>query len=157
MGSTIEWTARSQAQEDRLPLRGAACVATADEEERRRMAQALRRMGFNVHETGSGAAASFIAGQTQLDTLVLDVMLADTRALTLIRQLRRAHPSLRIIALTPGPADAPPILMELARFAGADATLQAPASAQALARVLHEMRGPAPGVTSVTSPQPELR
>lgn len=156
MGASLEWSARTRAQEGRLPLRGAACVATPNADERRRMGQALRRMGFTVHETDSGAAANFIAGQTQLDTLVLDVLVPDTRALTLIRQLRRAHPRLRIVALTPGPAEAPPILMELARFAGADATLQAPASAQALARVLHEAR-PAPVVTTVTSLQPELR
>lgn len=155
MGRSIDFTARTRAQEDRFPLRGAACVAEPDESERRRIAQALRRMGFNVHETGSGAAAGFIAAQARLEVLVLNLMVRDAKALTMIRQLRRGHPHLRIVALTPSPVDAPPILAELARHAGADAALQAPVSAQALARALAEPRRPFAPVTNVTSSQIE--
>jgi CheY-like chemotaxis protein len=149
MGRSIEWSARTRAQEERFPLRGSACIAEPDEAERRRMAQVLRRMGFNVHETGSGAAASFIAAQTRLDVMVLNVMVRDARALTLIRQLRRAHPHLRLVALAP--MDGPPVVLELARFAGADAVLQAPAFPPALARALVSPRRSVGEVTSVTS------
>lgn len=139
MGHSTDWSVRSRALEAQFPLRGAACLAEPDEEERRRIAQALRRMGYNVHETGSGAAASFIAAQVRIELMAISLMLRDARALTLIRQLRRAHPDLRIIAFTPARL-ALPAAFELARVAGADAALEAPVSNSALARAIAETR-----------------
>jgi len=139
MGHSADWSVRSRALEEKFPLRGAACVAEPDEDERKRIAQALRRMGYNVHETGSGAAASFIAAQVRIELMAISLMLRDARALTLIRQLRRAQPDLRIIAFTPG-RFAVPAAFELARMAGADAALEAPVSSSALARAISETR-----------------
>ena len=87
--------------EERFPLRGAACLAEPDEQERARLARTLRAMGFVVHETDSGAGAGFVAAQVRLEVMVMNLMLRDTRALTLIRQLRRANPELCLIAYTP--------------------------------------------------------
>lgn len=105
MGHSAEWSARSRAQEQRFPLRGAACVAEPNAAERQRL----------------------------------------VRALTLIRQLRRASPDLRIIALA---GDGPSAVLELARVAGADAALQSPASSGALARAIAEARRPVSKVTA---------
>lgn len=124
MGSSAEWSARTSRQEDRLPLRGSACIVEPDENERRRIAAIVRRMGFTAHETAHGAAAAFVARSVTLELILVNVLMPD--ALRLIRQWRRALPELRIIALAPGAPSDPPIYLELARFAGADAALGAP-------------------------------
>lgn len=152
MGHSSDWATRSAPLEERFPLRGAACVAEPEEGERKRLARVLRRMGYNVHETGSGEAARFIAAQVHLEVLALNLLLRDVRVLTLIRQLRRAQPGLRIIAFAPARFDAPPVGLELARVAGADAALQAPVSAGALARAITEARRASDsGVSQVTA------
>src|SRR5262249_23522948 len=102
MGCSIEWSTRTRHQEERFPLRGAACVAEANEDMVEDMSRALRRMGFATHETASGAAACFIAANIQLELMLINIVLPDANGLQLIRQFRRAHPHLRIIALAPG-------------------------------------------------------
>lgn len=152
MGHTTDWSVRALAQEDRFPLRGAACVAEPDEAERKRLARALRRMCFTVHETGSGAAAGFIASQMRIQVMVLNLLIRDAHALTLIRQLRRSQPHLRVVAFAPARFDSPPVALELARVAGADAALQAPVSPAVLARAITEARRLVPKVTSAEGP-----
>lgn len=144
MGQSIEWSMRARAQEEGFPLRGAAGLVEPDETERKHIGAILRRMGLIVHETGSGAALGFIAAQVRLRVAVVNLMLRDAKALVLIRQLRRACPDLRIVAVMPAHADAASAGLELARVAGADAALQAPVAPTALARALTEPRRPAP-------------
>lgn len=103
----------------------------------------MRRMGLAVHETGSGAAAGLLAAQTRLQAMVMNLMLRDSKSLLLIRQLRRAYPDMRIVAVMPAGMESSVAPLELARVAGADAALQAPVAAGVLARALS---GPRPGV-----------
>ena len=139
MGCSMEWSTRTRRQEERFPLRGAACVAEPDEDERDEMALALRRMGFSTHETGSGAAASFIAANIRLDVMLIKLVLPDANGLQLIRQFRRARPDLCIIALAPGGPAHAPVFDELARFAGADAALATPASTEAICEAISSL------------------
>lgn len=132
MGGSIEWSTRTRRQEDRFPLRGAACVADPDGDVRAAIGDALRRMGFAAHETPSAAAASFIVANINLEVLVMNAMLPDGNALKLIRQFRRAHPDLVIVALAPSVRSVAPVFDELAHFAGADAVLGAPACIETL-------------------------
>ena len=140
MAHSLDWSMRTRAQEESFPLRGAVCLAEPDEAERKRLAQIMRRMGLVVHETGSGAAASFLAAQTRLQAMVMNLLLRDAKTLVLIRQLRRMHPDMRIVALMPAGMEACSAALELARVAGADAALQAPVAPGVLARALSEPR-----------------
>lgn len=96
---------RTRSQEEEFPLRGAACLVEPNEAERKRMAQIMRRVGLAVHETGSGAAAGFLAAQTRLQAMVMNLMLRDSKSLLLIGQLRRAYPDMRIVAVMPAGMD----------------------------------------------------
>ena len=60
MGTHMEWSARTRRQEERFPLRGAACVVEPDDALREHMAESLRRMGYTTHETASGAVGDFM-------------------------------------------------------------------------------------------------
>lgn len=138
MRCSIEWSTRTRRQEERFPLRGAACVAEPNDADREELARVLRGMGFSVHETACGSAASFIAANIQIELMLINVLLPDANGLQLIRQFRRGRPSLCIVALAQsGPLHAP-IFDELARFAGANAALAAPASAEAICETVSQ-------------------
>lgn len=134
MDVSPEWSARTRRQEERLPMRGVACVIEPDGFSRDQIATALRAMGFTVHETGCGKVGEFIATQVRLNLLVLDLALPD--GLMLLRRLRRANPRLSLIALTHEPLSAIPIT--LARFAGANAVLASLPSNESLCLAVAE-------------------
>ncbi len=134
-----EWSARTRRQEEMLPMRGAACVIEFNEITRDEVASSLRALGFTVHETACGTLGEFIAAQIHLKLLIVNLTLPDVKGLMLLRRLRRAHPTLTIIALTSDPMSALP--MTLARFAGADAVLASPPSNEALCAALIECKG----------------
>lgn len=144
MDASPEWSARTRRQEERLPMRGAACVIEPDDFARDQIASALRAMGFTVHETGCGKLGEFIAAQVHLHVVVLDLALPDVKGLMLLRRLRRSQPQIALVALTHDPLSAVP--MTLARFAGADAVLAAPPSNESLCAAISQCdrRAPAP-------------
>lgn len=136
MIASPEWSARTRRPEERLPMRGAACVIEPDDDAREHIASLLRAMGFVTHETGCGKLGQLIIEQVHLKVVVLDLALPDVKGLRLIRHLRRADPSLVIVALTPDAMSALPVT--LGRFAGADAVLAAPPTGEALCAALNE-------------------
>lgn len=139
MGTSFEWSARTRRQEERFPVRGAACVIEPDEIVRAELADALRNMGYTTHETGSGAVGAFIADQINLQLALVNVALTDANGLKLIRRFRLKHPNAAIVALSP---NAPiPVGMVLAHFAGADATLGAHPTNEALSAAIIEAVG----------------
>ncbi|MGQ0531981.1 MAG: response regulator [Caulobacteraceae bacterium] len=137
MDASVEWSARTRRQEERLPMRGAACVIEPNDEMREHIASNLRAMGFTAHETGCGNLGEFIAAQVHLRVVVVDLALPDIAGLRLIRRLRRHDPGLIIIALSPDARSAVPVT--LGRFAGADAVLASPASSEALCTTIADI------------------
>jgi DNA-binding response OmpR family regulator len=136
MDASPEWSARTRRQEERLPMRGAACVIEPNDETREHIASMLRAMGFVAHETGCGKLGVFIANQVHLRVAIADLALPDIKGLKLIRNLRRTDPNLIIIALSHEALSAVPLT--LGRLAGADAVLTAPASDEALCAAINE-------------------
>jgi DNA-binding response OmpR family regulator len=133
MGASLNWSARTRHQEDRLPLRGAACVIDPDDTDRDGVASLLRHMGFATHDTASAAIGAMIAEQVQLSVIVVNVMLKDAPALKLIKRLRALAPSALIIALI---SDC--CALTLAHVAGADAVLASPPCGEALCATITE-------------------
>jgi DNA-binding response OmpR family regulator len=130
----MEWSARTRRQEDRFPLRGAACVVEPDDELREHMAETLRRMGYTTHETSSGAVGDFIADQIHVQLALINVQLPDVQGLKLVRHFRTTSPHAAIIALTP---ESHKLLgVVLARIAGADCVLAAPPSDETLGNAI---------------------
>lgn len=130
MASSLEWTARTRRQEERFPLRGAACVIEPNEFDRECIGMLLRGMGFATHETGAGGAGEFISSQIRISVAVANITLPDTPGIALIRRLRLQTPGIVIIALSHDMNSGVPEF--LARFAGADAVLAAPPCSEAL-------------------------
>jgi two-component system, OmpR family, response regulator len=139
MGASLEWSARTRRQEDRFPIRGAACVVEPDDDARAAIADALRNMGYTTHETGSGAVGAFIAEQVHLQVALVNVVLPDAKGLQLIRRFRANCPDAAIVALTPNVSLG--IGAVLAHFAGADTSVSAPASQETLSAAVTEASG----------------
>lgn len=138
----MEWSARTRRQEERFPLRGAACVVEPDEAFREHMAETPRRMGYTTHETSSGAVGDFMADQLHVQVVLINVMSPDARGLKLVRHFRSTSPQAAIVALTAG---ANRLLgAVLARIVGADCVLAAPPSDEALSNAIAEASGSHP-------------
>lgn len=139
MGASLEWSARTRRQEDRFPMRGAACVVEPDDDARAAIADALRNMGYTTHETGSGSVGAFILDQIHLQVALVSLVLPDANGLKLIRRFRAKCPDAAIIALTPtAPIGFGAVL---AHFAGADRSVAAPASLEAVSTAVTEASG----------------
>lgn len=145
MGASAEWSARTRHQAERLPMRGAACVIEPDDVARDHVSEQLRAAGFIAHETASGELGLFIASQVHLHLAAVSLSLPDVSALKLIRRLRRSDKNLIIIGLDHDPFKG--LAGTLARFAGADAVLAAPASSEAICAAINEAeRAPHPTI-----------
>ena len=132
----MEWSARTRHQENKLPLRGTACVIEPDEVDRDGVSSLLRHMGFATHNTASGAVGALIADQIHLSVVVINVMLRDVQGLKLIQQVRAKAPSAVIIALT-----SEACALTLSHVAGADAVLASPPCGEALCATITEALG----------------
>jgi two-component system response regulator RegA len=107
-----------------------ALLVDDDDDLARVFARALERQGFEVHRarTGTDAVAS-LANLKHLDAAVVDLILPGTGGLEVVRQVRRAFPACRIVAVT-GLGE--PAMERAFHEAGADVFLPKPVELQQL-------------------------
>lgn len=87
----------------------------------------LQHAGHEVTEAADGKQALGALEQDQFDLVVTDIFMPTMDGIELIKQLRGAHPELKILALSGGGARQPAkYAMGLASSLGADAALQKP-------------------------------
>lgn len=153
MGASLEWSARTRKPDERFPIRGAACVIEACDEVREAIGDTLRAMGYVTHDCASGAAGAFIAENVSLQVIVASLALPEESGLKLVRRLRASAPDAVLVALAGDARTGLPHL--LTRFAGADAVLTAPPSAEALGGAVCE--GHHPGEVEGALAQPTIR
>lgn len=107
---------------------------------RRTLARSLERRGFEVVVAGSIDEAVAIAAQESPDFALVDLRLGEASGLDLVRPLRDAHPSMRIVLVT-GYASVATAVEAIKR--GADHYLAKPVTIDAILRALD--LAPAPG------------
>ena len=82
-------------------LRGRVLVVDDEPLIRWAMSAALRDANYDVIEAGDGATANRHAACRQpLDVALLDLRLPDTDGVTLLKELRNAHPECRFMLMT---------------------------------------------------------
>ena len=87
----------------------------------------LQYAGHEVTEAADGREALGAMAQDQFDLVVTDIFMPTMDGIELIKQLRAAHPELKILALSGGGARQPAkYAVGLAASLGADAALQKP-------------------------------
>jgi two-component system chemotaxis response regulator CheY len=89
-----------------------------------------------VIEVGSGVEAEELAAGRAIDLVITDILMPDKEGLSLLRDIKRNRPNLKIIAISGGGRTGAYSLLEAATQLGADAVLRKPfAMAELLATV----------------------
>jgi two-component system cell cycle sensor histidine kinase/response regulator CckA len=96
--------AKAEKKERSKDLTGTGTVLLVEDEEavRRFAARALTRQGYRVLEAGSGAEAlDVIAGHAgTIDLVLSDVVMPEMDGPTLLKELRKQYPDLRIVFIS---------------------------------------------------------
>src|SRR5687767_10081306 len=103
-----------------------------DEQLRPMLKMVLERAGHVVNEAGNGKEALMSYSRQQTELVVTDLVMPDKEGLETIIELRRAHPGLKIIAMSGGGRTGASNYLELAVKFGANHILNKPFSNQEL-------------------------
>jgi len=112
-------------------------LADDDDDVARVFTRALEARGYKVRRARTGGEAlALIAGLTQLDAAIVDLVLPGAGGLDIVRDLRRAFPMCRIVAVT-GMDE--PVMARAFTDAGADMFLPKPVE---MSRLLDAISSP---------------
>jgi DNA-binding response OmpR family regulator len=107
-----------------------AQVLVVDDEEpmRKFIRIVLQQDGYSVAESSNGKNAIEIIRDTSIDLMISDVVMPDMDGIELIRETRKAHPKMKILAISGAGIGGPWLYLNIAECLGADAILMKPFS-----------------------------
>jgi len=105
---------------------------------------ALEQDGHEVVEAENGNAGLRLFDQKAPDVVVTDLIMPQKEGIETIRDLKRRHPSAKVIALSGRGGIALNANLERARQVGADATLLKPCDFDELRGTVRELMNPSP-------------
>ncbi len=108
----------------RLPQKLRILIAEDDGVSLVVMGNALKDHEVTMAADGDQALKHLTAGE--FDLLITDIMMPHTNGIGIIREVRKAHPRMKIIAVSSGSNMGPRDLLEWAKTAGADDSLEKP-------------------------------
>ncbi len=108
------------------------CLIEDDELVRERIALQLGELGHAVFQAEDGAAGMALIAREKPDVALIDILMPGKDGLEAITAIRRAHPAIRIVAMSGGGKVGPRIYLDLACQVGADVTLVKPITTAAL-------------------------
>jgi CheY-like chemotaxis protein len=113
-----------------------------DEEQLRRMIKTLlERAGYTVLEACNGKEASQILQQWMPNLVLTDIVMPEKEGFELIRDLRRDHSDIRIIAMSGGARIGSQTYLKIASGLGADYVLAKPFLRQDLLSAIETVLG----------------
>ena len=98
--------------------------------------------GYAVASVTDGAKALRAIAAEPPDILITDIVMPDVEGIELIATVRRAHPKMRIVAMSGLPLIHTLDVLDLAERLGADATLTKPFSIEELRTTLARLAAP---------------
>lgn len=107
-----------------------------DETVRVSMRLALEGLGHTVMEAADGVAAGAMQASDPCELLITDLIMPECDGVQIIREFRRLHPAVRIIAMSGGGRGEAMDYLKMARILGAAQVLQKPFALDALAAAL---------------------
>jgi CheY-like chemotaxis protein len=112
-------------------------ILVVDDEEGMRdwMAEILQGWGHRVFTAKDGLEARQLAARHPFDLMITDISMPNEEGLGIIRSLRKAHPGLKIIAISGAFAEA----LSDAKLLGANAALAKPFTAEMLLKCMGEL------------------
>ena len=120
-----------------MMVSGERAILVVDDEEGMRdwMAEILQGCGHRVFTAKDGLEARQLAAQHPFDLMITDISMPNEEGLGIIRSLRKAHPGLKIIAISGAFAEA----LGDAKLLGANAALAKPFTAELLLKCMSEL------------------
>jgi CheY-like chemotaxis protein len=105
---------------------------------RRLLARLLRDAGHTVHEAANGREGLKLFREVHPVLIITDILMPDTEGIETIRELRRAAPTLPILAIS---GSNTPVYLDAATKLGATASLRKPFSAEELLGAVETLLG----------------
>ena len=96
----------------------------------------LLHLGYAVVRAHNGNEALQLYDPLKVDLVLTDLIMPDKEGLELISELRHAHPTVKIIAMSGGGRNTPEEYLPIARLLGAVRTLTKPFEQEELAKAL---------------------
>lgn len=112
-----------------------------DELLRRMLRMTLIKMGHTVIEAGNGNEALRACKSEPPDIVLTDLIMPEKEGIETIRELRRLHPDVKIIAMSGGGRVSAKDYLIIAKRMGADFTLNKPFSNDELAATIAKVSG----------------
>jgi CheY-like chemotaxis protein len=113
-----------------------------DEEGVRRLLRvALEAMGYSVAEAREGKEGLALFAKTPADLVLTDLVMPGKEGLETIRELRKSHPNLKIMAMSGGSRTKASDNLKMAKIFGADAVISKPFSVDQIARAVADLLG----------------
>lgn len=101
-------------------------VIDDDEPTRHLLRQVLERAGYEVTDAANGRAGLQLQRAIPADVIITDILMPDQEGLETIRELRRAFPTTKIIAMSGGGQIGGASFLTMAERLGAQRSLQKP-------------------------------
>jgi CheY-like chemotaxis protein len=118
-----------------------ATILVIDDEAEVRQTLARMLAGHAVHEAADGGAGLALAAELAPDLVVTDILMPEKEGIETIRELRRAHPRVRILAISGGGQSGTLDFLDMARALGADAALAKPFRRSELLEMVERLLG----------------
>lgn len=96
----------------------------------------LERAGHTVIEAAHGGEALTLLAQQSVNVVLTDLYMPHVDGMQLLKELRKAKTTLRIVAMSGEEASGPTALLEMARHLGAAAVLPKPFTSKQLLKAL---------------------
>jgi DNA-binding response OmpR family regulator len=116
-------------------------VIDDDEEVRQMLRRILEHDGHEVEEAANGDLGIRAFKANPADLVITDIIMPDKEGIETIRDLHRAYPDLKIIAISGGGRVGPSDYLHAARMLGAKRTFTKPFSRQEILDTVHELCG----------------
>ncbi len=103
----------------------------------------LLHLGYTVLRARNGNEALQLYDPAVVDLVLTDLIMPDKEGIELILELRRAHPTVKFIAMSGGGRNSPEDYLDIARRLGAVTTLTKPFQQDELVEALRKALEPA--------------
>lgn len=116
-------------------------ILVIDDEEliRLQIRNALEMEGFTVYEAANGNEGLTRIALSVPDVVITDILMPDKEGIETILELRRLHPTVRIIAISGGGRTGNKDFLKTAKHLGADRTLAKPFGLADLLKLVREV------------------
>lgn len=114
-----------------------------DDEVRRTLVRMLETAGHEVHQAADGDSGIALCETVLPDLVITDILMPEKEGIETIMVLKRAHPGMKIVAISGGGRSGAMDFLDMARALGADEALQKPFRRAELLAIVDRLIGKA--------------